>query len=219
MYSAFGVDHHGAEISKKVLPFGSKGGKLASAKVHLRGLTQSGTDQLRTAAQRTITNPKNKDVPLRGAGKPFVDELSDASPAHGAIETGRRLAPQVKADKAAGKSVKDSVLDRATLGDLNQASTVRRVDESPSNIFRGKKTTTTDTNLITGQTKKHVKREGNKFFKPKDMAYVNGESIVGQNKQTGGLTDAGKVTLVGGPAAAAGLGGIALNEKAKRSSY
>jgi hypothetical protein len=216
MYSAFGVDHHGAEISKKVLPFGSKGGKLAGAKVKLRGLTQSGVDSLRTAAKDTLSDPKNAKVPLRDAKTPFVDSLSTNSRFHGAIQAAREVGARQAKAATEGKST--SILDNATIGDVSRAAEVRRIDRSPENILRGEKKVTTSTNALTGQTKKHVERKGNKFFKAKDVTYINGESYADKG-MNGGLTDAGKVTLVGGPAAAAGLGGIAMNEKRKRSSY
>ena len=210
MYSAFGVDHHGVEISKK---------KEARFTTRLLPMAQRGAEQLGLAARRTVSNPKNKDVPLKDMKTPFIDELSASSPAHGAIEVGRKLAKDPDVAAAVGTKAKVSTAaNKATVGDLRDATSVRRITESPANVFRGKKTTTNQTNALTGENYRNVNREGGRFFKEKDVIEAGGQKIDRGGKK-GGLTTAGKVTFVGGGGAGAGLGGIALNEKLKRSSY
>lgn len=210
MYSAFGVDHHGVEISKK---------KEARFTARLLPMAQRGAEQLGLAARRTVSNPKNKDVPLKDMKTPFINELSDAAPVHGAIETGRRLAADADVKAATGlKNKVTTAANKATVGDLAEATTVRRINESPANLFRGKKTVTTTSNPLTGANTRQTTREGGRFFKEKDVIEAGGQKIDRGGKK-GGLTTAGKVTFVGGGGAGAGLGGIALNEKLKRSSY
>lgn len=210
MYSAFGVDHHGAEISKK---------KESKIVARLLPMAQRGAEQLGIAARKTVANPKNKDVPLKDMKTPFINELSDAAPVHGGIETARRLAnnPDVKAASGLKNKV-TTAANNATVGDLAEATTIRRINESPANLFRGKKTVTTTSNPLTGENTRQTTREGGRFFKEKDVIDVGGKKIARGDKK-GGLTTAGKVTFVGGGGAGAGLGGIALNEKLKRSSY
>jgi hypothetical protein len=94
---------------------------------------------------------------------------------------------------------------------------ILRSKTSDANIFRGKKYVLKGKNTKTGEKTKKVAREGNVFFKPKDVAYKNGKKYGSPSGNYGGLTNTGKATFIGGPAAAAGIGGVALEEKVRRS--
>lgn len=202
-YSAFGVDHYGQAIAKKD----------AKLLTRARPLVSGGLRQVQGAAQRVISNPNNANMKLSEAKTPLVNELSQGSPAHGAIETIRGLRGKVKAAQAAGStdSAARIAASSATVGDVHRAANVRRITEAPENLLRGKKKTTSETNLLTGDNSRHVSREGNRFLKPLDVTHKGGEKTYAADKK-GGLTGTGK-TVVGGGVAATGLGGAAYQQK------
>jgi hypothetical protein len=212
--SAFGVEHDRDDVYKALrFPGGGKGAKTERA----REMLGRAVDTARTATGRALADPKNKDLTLRKMPEAVGRQAAADSPMPDLLPAAEKVAQRRSAAKAAGTST--SLLDNVTAADLVHGGTFRRTEVKPENLFRGKKTTTTTSNPLTGRNRVSVEREGNTFFKPKHTIRENGGEAQTVDDKAGGLTGKGKVAFVGGPGAAAGLGGIALNEKSKRNAY